>query len=209
MDLLIYGFDLFGTFVFAVTGALRGIHHRLDFLGVTVLSCAVGVGGGMIRDVLIGATPVAAFQNSTYLIVCAATGAITFFLSPVVKDKWNLIPIFDAIGLGVFTAIGAEKGFQYGIPRVGIVLCGVLTSIGGGVIRDIMVIRVPAVLKSDFYATASLIGGLFYLLIRPVEMPFAARFLSVAACVTLIRLLAIRFKLRLPSARGRRYIEKE
>ena len=106
-ELLIYCFDLAGTVIFAVTGAVSAIKLRLDLLGVAVFSCTVGVGGGMLRDALIGATPVAALQNETYLIACIITGLLIFFLSPVIAHHREIIMICDAFGLGVFTAIGA------------------------------------------------------------------------------------------------------
>ena len=161
-DGIILGLDLFGTAIFAITGALRGWRSRLDFLGVVVLACAVGVGGGITRDALIGATPVAAFQDGRYFIICALVGAIAFYVAPRLGDRWNVIPVLDAVGLGVFTAIGCEKAALYGCTWVAVVLCGVMTAVGGGVIRDVLAMRIPAVLRSDFYATAALIGGFLF-----------------------------------------------
>ncbi len=202
-DAIILGLDLFGTAIFAITGALRGFRSRLDFLGVIVLACAVGVGGGIIRDATIGATPVAAFQDSRYLIICAVMGAITFYVAPRLGDRWNVIPVLDAVGLGVFTAIGCEKA--YNIPEcrgVAIVLCGVITAVGGGVIRDVLAMRVPAVLRSDFYATAAVIGGLIFVGLTRLcpGVDFYGRFAIVSTLVLLIRLIAMKFKFRLPEA---------
>lgn len=194
--------DLFGTAIFAITGALRGFRCRLDFLGVMVLASAVGVGGGMFRDVFIGQTPVAAFQNGIYLMICAVAGAVMFYLAPRIGDEWNFIPLCDAIGLGVFTAIGCEKAAS--IPecgRVAIILCGVMTAVGGGIIRDVFSMRVPAVLKSDFYATASLLGGILFIILitwLPQQIDYFGRFCIVSSVVLLIRLCAMHFKFRLP-----------
>ncbi len=201
-DAIILGLDLFGTAIFAVTGALRGFRSHLDVLGVVVLACAVGVGGGITRDALIGATPVAAFQDGRYLILCAIVGAISFYLAPRLGDRWNVIPVLDAVGLGVFTAIGCEKAALYGCEWVAVVLCGVMTAVGGGVIRDVLAMRIPAVLRSDFYATASLMGGvLFVLLMRwGGSIDYFGRFLIVSGTVLLVRLIAMRFKFRLPEA---------
>lgn len=202
-DAVILALDLFGTAVFAVTGALRGFRARLDFLGIVVLACAVGVGGGMTRDALIGATPVAAFMDSRYLILCAACGAAMFFLAPRLDDRWNIIPVLDALGLGVFTAIGAEKAWQHGCGWVAITLCGVITAVGGGVLRDIFVMRIPTVLRSDFYATAALIGGLIFVMLTQCfpETSYIGRFLIVSGTTLLIRMIAMRFRFRLPEAR--------
>ncbi len=199
---IIWSLDLFGTAVFAVTGALRGWRCRLDFLGVLVLASIVGVGGGMLRDMMIGQTPVAAFQDGTYLLICALAGIVMFFVAPQIADRWNFIPWCDAVGLGVFTAIGCEKaaGLE-GCSRMAVVLCGVMTAVGGGVIRDVLTMRVPAVLRSDFYATASLLGGILFLLlwkVFPSEIDFFGRFCIVSFVVLLIRLCAMRFKFHLP-----------
>lgn len=201
-DGIILGLDLFGTAIFAITGALRGWRSRLDFLGVVVLACAVGVGGGITRDALIGATPVAAFQDGRYFIICALVGAIAFYVAPRLGDRWNVIPVLDAVGLGVFTAIGCEKAALYGCTWVAVVLCGVMTAVGGGVIRDVLAMRIPAVLRSDFYATAALIGGFLFVGLErwAPAVDYFGRFLIVSVAVLLIRLVAMRFKFRLPEA---------
>ncbi|MEG2724364.1 MAG: trimeric intracellular cation channel family protein [Kiritimatiellia bacterium] len=203
-DAIILFLDLFGTAIFAITGALRGFRAHLDFLGVVVLACAVGVGGGITRDALIGATPVAAFEDSRYIILCAFCGAAVFLFAPRLNDRWNIIPVLDALGLGVFTAIGAEKAWLQGCGWVAITLCGVITAVGGGVLRDVFVMRVPAVLRSDFYATAALLGGLIFVAITQLSPDFGyfGRFLIVAVSVLLMRLVAMRFRFRLPEARS-------
>ncbi len=192
--------DLFGTAVFALTGAVKGVQHKLDVFGVTVLACCVGVGGGMVRDCIIGAVPVAALKNQQYILICIATGLLIFGTAKFWLRFRDIIQFCDAVGLGVFTAIGAQKGFSYDLTATGIILCGVFTAIGGGVIRDVLVGTVPAVLKSDFYATASLIGGIVYCCLLPLKLPFFLMFVIISAVVTGIRLLAIHFKVQLPSA---------
>ena len=196
-----YIFDLLGTCVFAITGAVRGVRHKLDFLGVVVFACTVGVGGGIFRDILLGATPVEAYEHESYLIVCIITGVLVFFLAPQIVGRWHLIAIGDAIGLGVFTALGAAKGLLFGSGPIGIVLSGVFSAVVGGVLRDIMVREVPAVLTSDFYATASLLGGLLYLVLSKTTIPFVVQITVTAVTVTSIRLLAMKFKIQLPIAR--------
>jgi uncharacterized membrane protein YeiH len=201
---LIYIFDIIGTIIFAVTGGVRGVRLKLDFLGVIVFACTVGVGGGMIRDCLIGSVPVAALKSEIYLLACIITGLIVFFLAPAIRKARGIIQICDAFGLGVFTAIGAEKGASMGLSFIGIILCGVITAVGGGMIRDIMSGRIPAVLTSDFYATASLLGGALYcILIKISGLHFFWEFLIVMVFVTGIRLLAIRYHIQLPVSGGR------
>lgn len=200
-DIVILSLDLFGTMIFAVTGAVKAIERRLDLLGVLVLACAVGAGGGMVRDCLIGATPVAALVNEIYLLICIVSGLAVFFFYKKISQTQNIIRYADALGLGVFTAIGAAKAMEYNLDFTGIVLSGVMTAIGGGIIRDIMVGEIPTVLKSDFYATAALIGGVVYYLLAKIGVPFFALFLVVLASVSGLRVLAIQFRLRLPRVR--------
>ncbi|MEA4865811.1 MAG: trimeric intracellular cation channel family protein [Sphaerochaeta sp.] len=197
---IIHIFDLFGTFIFAVTGAVKGVRCKLDILGVVVFACTVGCGGGMFRDMLIGATPVAALTNSAYILTCVGTGLAVFFLAPKFVGKWRVILFADSLGLGVFTALGVAKGAMYGIGPVGQVLCGIFSAVGGGVVRDIMSRSVPTVLTSDFYATASLIGGIVYLLLEMTGLGMFAKFLMASSTVFIIRLIAIKYHFHLPVA---------
>ncbi|MCQ2377918.1 MAG: trimeric intracellular cation channel family protein [Victivallaceae bacterium] len=197
-------FDLFGTVVFAVTGALSGVRLRLDLLGVIVFGCTVGVGGGILRDLIIGDIPVAALQNETYLLGCIAVSLLTFFAaSPFVHHR-NAILVFDAFGLGIFTAIGAAKGIQFGIGPVGTILCGILSAVGGGLIRDVLARKVPLILVSDFYATAALGGALLFVALHRLQVADFPLFCIVALFVIAVRLAAIRWHLQLPSFRKRR-----
>ena len=198
---VIHIFDLFGTAVFAVTGALCGVHHRLDLLGVVVFGCTVGVGGGMLRDVIIGAVPVAALRDMSYLLICIASALTVFFIARYLSNLHKIIAVCDAVGLGVFTAIGAAKGYAYELNSIGIILCGVLTAVGGGILRDVMSKSIPVVLTSDFYATASLIGGgVFCLLKEFAHLSAFYEFVTVFAVVTGIRLAAMHYHLQLPVA---------
>lgn len=199
-----YIFDLLGTVIFAITGAVRGVRLKLDLLGVVVFACTVGVGGGMMRDTIIGASPVAALKDETYLIASVAVGLIVFFNARFFQAERRVIMVLDAFGLGVFTALGAAKGVDYGLEFIGIVLTGVFTAVGGGVIRDIMARKIPVILTSDFYATASLLGGcLFYALTAWTDLPLFFRFIPVMIFVTGIRMAAVKWKIRLPVARMR------
>ena len=207
---VIHVFDLFGTAVFAVTGALCGVHHRLDLLGVVVFGCTVGVGGGMLRDVIIGAVPVAALKNMSYLIICIISALIVFLIARYLSNLHKIIAVCDAVGLGVFTAIGVAKGYAYELNNIGIILCGVLTAVGGGILRDVMARSVPMVLTSDFYATASLIGGgVFCLLKEFAHLSAFYEFIIVFAVVTGMRLAAMHYKLQLPVARSADHASEE
>ena len=192
--------DLLGTAIFALTGAVVGVRRKFDIFGVTVLGCCVGVGGGMIRDSIIGATPVAALGNEWYLIICVVVALVTYTTAKYWLHWRGIIQMADALGLGVFTAIGAIKGDAHGLGAVGIMLCGVLTSIGGGMIRDVLSGTIPVVLRSDFYATASLLGGGLYCVLAHFKCPLFLSFVLVAVFVTGLRLLAIRLHIQLPTA---------
>lgn len=199
--------DLFGTAVFAITGAVQGVRKNLDIFGVTVLACCVGVGGGIIRDCITGFLPAAALRHQYYILICIAVGLITFSTARYWIKNRSIIKVCDAIGLGVFTALGAEKGVSCGLNLTGVVLCGVFTAIGGGMIRDILTMKTPVVLKSDFYATASLIGAVIYYIANSFETPFFIRFTVVAVLVTAARMVAIIYKIQLPAA-GRTHRSK-
>lgn len=197
---LIYGFDIFGTIIFALTGALKGVEKDLDFLGVIVFSTTVGCGGGMIRDALIGATPAAALTNYIYLVVCVIVGIIVFFIGSFIHSERKIIKYADAIGLGVFTSLGCAKGALYECSAMGQVLCGVVTATGGGVIRDIMSKNIPTILTSDFYATASLLGGFLYLTLEKSTLSRSYLFLISAVFVFIIRVVAINLSMELPKS---------
>jgi uncharacterized membrane protein YeiH len=197
---IIYILDLLGTFIFAITGAVKGVRLKLDILGVVVFACTVGCGGGMLRDASIGATPVAAFSNSAYILICVGTGLTVFFLAPKVVGRWRVILFADSLGLGVFTALGVAKGAMFGIGPVGQLLCGVFSAVGGGVVRDVMSRSIPTVLTSDFYATASLIGGILYLALELTEIGLLSKCIIVSSVVFLIRLVAIKYNVHLPVA---------
>lgn len=200
MERFIYIADLLGTVVFAITGAVSGVKLKLDLLGVVVFGCTVGVGGGILRDTIIGATPVAVLGDENYLLACIITGLTVFFIAGKLNDHDRIIRVCDAFGLGIFTALGVNKAVLFGLGPVGIVLCGVLSAVGGGMLRDVMARKVPDILVSDFYATASLLGGVFFLLLRGFITGGWLAFLLVSALVTAIRLLAMALHLQLPSA---------
>lgn len=203
MDLnIILFFDLFGTCVFAITGAVKGIRNRLDLLGVLFFAVTVGCGGGMLRDALIGSTPVAAFNDYRYFLICIIAGLVCFIISPVAIGRWAIMIYSDAIGLGVFTALGVAKAAGLGVSVVGQIMSGMFTAVGGGIIRDIFSKEVPMVFTSDFYATASLLGAILYVVLNCFTSLEANSLLFITACATtLLRIVGFRHKFKLPVAR--------
>jgi len=196
--MMIHVLDLIGTFAFAISGAFRAVKHELDVLGVMVLAVSTGVGGGMIRDLLLGHAPPAALQNEMYLLICVCGALVVFLAAPKIAVRWDFVMLADAVGLGVFTAIGAAQAESSGAGIFTVMIMAAITACGGGVIRDLLVRKIPAILTSDFYATASLIGGACFLVLRPLGWTPDAR-LSVALTVTLcLRLIAMRYGISLP-----------
>lgn len=192
--------DLLGAAVFALTGALRAVTHKLDLMGAAVLAVVTALGGGMIRDALIGHHPPAAFVDQSYLIIAIVTGALTFFWGRRLNEQEPWIIAFDALGLGVFTLVGAYVADQAGLSAVGIVFIAMLTATGGGVLRAMLVSEIPFILRKEVYASASLAGGLLYLLLAHYAIGGLWLFWSVIVVTTSVRLLSWRLNLHLPQS---------
>ena len=150
--------DLVGIAVFGVSGALAGVDKNLDLFGVLFLSVATGIGGGFMRDALIGSTPAAALTDGRYLLVPVVVGLIVFYVHPAMARLSRIFLLVDAAGLGLFAVAGARKALDFGVPAVGACGIGLLTAIGGGIIRDVLVREIPAVLHREIYATAALLA---------------------------------------------------
>lgn len=202
MPVLIQILDLFGTMAFAVTGAFKAIEHKSDIVGIIILSTITGVAGGVIRDIIFGKFPPTVVINPLYLIVTVVTGIVIFILYPSIKIHWNLFLKFDAVGLGVFTIIGASIAYNiFGLNFLTMAFAGVLTAVGGGILRDVFVNEVPLVFVKELYASTSYIGViiLFVMLVIGINL-YSATIPSILA-VTSIRLLAMKYNWNLPRAR--------
>jgi uncharacterized membrane protein YeiH len=201
METLPLVLDLAGTFVFALSGALAGVKHKLDLFGVLVLSFAAANSGGIARDVLIGAIPPGGISDWRYLIVSLAAGYLTFYFSPVIVRLWSPVLLFDAAGLALFAVSGAQKALNYGLTPVAATLLGMLTGIGGGMARDILLAETPAVLRSDLYAVAALAGAAVVVAGHILHLPVVpVAIAGVVLCIGL-RVLAIRNGWQLPVAK--------
>jgi uncharacterized membrane protein YeiH len=195
--------DLGGVFVFALSGALVGVRNRLDVLGILMLAGLTGLGGGVARDVLIGAVPPANLADWRYLLVPALAGIITFRFHPRIGRIERHIHTFDALGLGLFCVTGALKALQHGLNPVAAVLLGMLTAVGGGILRDVVAGRTPLVVRNDeVYALAALAGAGVVVLAWETGWyaPWAA-VAGAAVCIAL-RLLALRYSWRVPRAQS-------
>lgn len=198
--MLMYILEILGTFIFAITGALKAVKYELDILGIMVLATITGTGGGILRDLILGDTPPASFTDETFFIVSIAAALIVFFIAPKIVRIWKIIRIGDAIGLGLFAAIGAAKGIHYELGIIGVVMTGAMTATGGGAIRDLLVNEIPLVIRKDFYATAAIIGSLLLIAAETVNINETAAILSAALLTTGLRLTAMKMQLSLPRA---------
>ena len=200
---LLVALDLVGTFAFALSGGTLAVRKQLDLFGVLVLSFAAAVSGGIARDVLIGATPPVALANWHYLAVSCAAGLLVFHRDDRMERLRNPVQLFDAMGLGLFAVTGATKALAAGLGPVGAMLLGMLTGIGGGIARDILVARIPVVLQSDLYAIAALAGAAVVVVGKLLGWPQPVLLVGGAALVFFLRFMAIRHGWRLPVARPR------
>jgi uncharacterized membrane protein YeiH len=201
----LYYFDLFGVFVFGLSGGFDGAKYRLDLFGILVLSLATSLGGGIMRDVILGSHPPNAFINQTYFFTAVLAGLVAFFFSKRVERHFDFVQIADAVGLGVFAAIGAAAASAYGLGWFGIILMSVLTATGGGVVRDLLVREIPMILRADFYALAAIIGSIVYISLDNIGINPDISLAASAATATLSRFIAMRFGFRLPRARGKHF----
>ena len=193
--------DLAGTFAFALSGATAGIRRQLDLFGVLVLSVAAATSGGIARDLLIGAVPPAALTDWRYLAVSVAAGLLCFFWSSLIERLRNPVRMLDAAGLALFAVAGTQKALAFGLSPVMAALLGMLTGIGGGVARDVLLSEIPGVLRAELYAVAALVGAIVvvgHLLHLPIV---ATAIIAGVACFGL-RMMAIRRGWRLPVARA-------
>jgi uncharacterized membrane protein YeiH len=201
LDSLLVALDLVGTFVFALSGAMVGVKHRLDLFGVLVLSFAAATSGGIVRDVLIGVVPPGAIGDWRYAAVACLAGLTTFYWHPLIDRLWSPVLVFDAAGLALFAVSGALKALAFHLGPVAAILLGVLASIGGGIVRDILVARVPTVLHAELYAVAAMAGAAVVVVGGRLDLPSGAVTAAGAALCFWLRIMAIRRGWGLPVAR--------
>ncbi len=211
MDNFLLILELIGTVSFAVSGGMVAIHKKTDIFGVLLLAAVTAVGGGITRDVILGKTPPTAFINKNYVLIALATAFVLFFIAKTNQKKYQqyemqifiINNIFDAIGLGIFTVVGVQVGQQaeQGENLFFCLFLGVVTAIGGGMIRDLMLKEVPFVLEKQVYAVACLLGGASYWYLTK----FSALEIDVISVISIIvvftiRMLATKYEWNLPKA---------
>src|SRR6516162_1577348 len=201
METLVLVLDLVGTFVFALSGAVAGVGHRLDLFGVLVLSFAAGQRRGIARDLLIGAVPPAAISDWRYLAVSLFAGIITFYWFSGIDRLRSPVLVFDGAGLALFAVSGTQKALAFGLAPVMAALLGTLTGIGGGMTRDVLLAEIPTVLRADLYAVALAGAAVVVIIGYTLRMSSIAVTIAAAALCFGLRLMAIHYGWHLPIAR--------
>ncbi|MBC7749739.1 MAG: trimeric intracellular cation channel family protein [Methylotenera sp.] len=191
--------DIIGTMAFAMSGALTAMNKKLDPFGVFIIAFVTAVGGGTLRDIMIGRTPVGWMLDLKYVYVIA----IGFVLAIIFRKKFDRLRtslfLFDTIGLGVFTLIGLEKGINIGLHPVICIALGTMTACFGGVIRDILCTEIPVIFRREIYATICILGGIVFFLLRKLNLDNDILYLTTSLVIISVRLMAVKFKWYLPT----------
>ncbi|MEQ3665044.1 MULTISPECIES: trimeric intracellular cation channel family protein [unclassified Olleya] len=196
---MFYIIDILGTIAFAISGVLVALNKRMDAFGILIIAFVTAVGGGTLRDVLIGETPVSWMKDMTFIyVVIASTIFAVVFRSKIDYLRKSLF-LFDTIGIGLYTVVGVEKGISAGLHPIICIFLGTMSACFGGVIRDILCNEIPVIFRKEVYATACILGGATYFVV--IKLPIASDFVFViaGAVVITVRLIAVKFKISLPN----------
>lgn len=199
--------DVIGTLVFAISGALTAMYKKLDLFGVYCIAFVTALGGGTLRDVLIGRTPVGWMLDNQYIIIITIGFLLSLLFNRYLERLRVSMFLFDTIGLGVFTLIGLEKGLEYGLSPVVCVILGTITATFGGVIRDILCNEIPVLFRKEIYATLCIVGGILFFMLRKIQIAEGVVSIIVASFIIGIRLVAYRLNWSLPI--GTVFVKKE
>jgi len=194
----IFIIDILGTLSFAVSGAFLAMEKKLDPFGVLVLSFVTAIGGGTLRDMMIGNLPVSWLTNSTATIVIFSSAVATMFFGRYLKHFTTTLFLFDAFGLGLFTIVGIKLGIAKNFSTGVCIALGTITACFGGVVRDVLLNNIPLLFRKEIYALACIAGGLFYFLLQKVQMDADIVTIVCILIIVLIRVLAVRYKISLP-----------
>jgi len=190
--------DTIGTLVFAISGALTAIYKKLDLFGVYCIAFVTALGGGTLRDVLIGRTPVGWMQNTDYVYVITLGFVLSIVFNRYLERLRTSMLLFDTIGLGVFTLIGLEIGQKYHLNGVVCIILGTITATFGGVIRDILCAEIPVLFRKEIYATLCILGGVLFFILQDLQVEPNMISLTVAVFIINIRLIAFKYNWSLP-----------
>ena len=196
---MFYLLDIIGTMAFALSGALTAMNKRLDPFGILIIAFVTAVGGGTLRDVLIGRTPVGWMLNLNYVYVIF----IGYILAIIFRKRFDKLRkslfLFDTIGLGVFTLIGLEKGISIGLHPIICTALGTMTACFGGVIRDILCNEIPVIFRKEIYATICILGGIVFFMLKRGNFPDELIQLVTSLVIIIVRLLVVKFNWSLPT----------
>ncbi|MDO6597725.1 trimeric intracellular cation channel family protein [Oceanihabitans sp. 2_MG-2023] len=196
---MFYIIDILGTIAFAISGVLIAMNKKMDPFGILIIAFVTAVGGGTLRDILIGQTPVSWMTNMTFTYVILATTVLTILFRSKINYLRTSLFLFDTIGIGLYTVVGVEKGLSAGLNPVICIALGTISACFGGVIRDILCNEIPVIFRKEIYATACILGGLTYFLIRKLPIDNNFVFVIAGIVVIIVRLIAVRFKISLPN----------
>jgi len=195
---ILQSLDYLGTFAFGLSGAMVGVRKQMDVFGVVVLATVTAIGGGTLRDVMIGRAPTFWMKDPTYLGLAVIAGLVPFIAAQSVERRHSALIVFDAVGLGVFTVIGAWLAIQAQVSPIAVVALGMLTAVGGGMMRDLLAGEVPIVLREEVYASASIVGALVFWVGISAGLTQDVAAPAAAALVIAIRLVSRRYHWQLP-----------
>lgn len=196
---MFYIIDILGTIAFSISGVLVALNKRMDPFGIFIIAFVTAVGGGTLRDILIGETPVGWMKDMTFFyVIFASTVFAVIFKSKIDYLRTSLF-LFDTIGIGLYTVIGVEKGISAGLHPIICIALGTMSACFGGVIRDILCNEIPVVFRKEVYATACILGGTSYFLIRKLPIEDNVVFVIAGLVVIITRLVVVKFKISLPS----------
>lgn len=191
--------DLLGTIAFAISGVLVAMEKKLDMFGVLIIAFVTAVGGGTLRDLLIGSTPVFWMRDYTYISIIIGTVIFAVLFAKHLHNFRKTLLLFDAIGIGLFTMVGVEKGLAYELLPIMCIALGTITACFGGVIRDILCNQIPAVFSKEIYATPCILGGIIYFVLMRLAFEDAYAYSIAITIIIVVRLLALRFSISLPN----------
>jgi uncharacterized membrane protein YeiH len=186
--------DIIGTMAFAMSGALTAMSKKLDPFGVFIIAFVTAVGGGTLRDVMIGRTPVGWMQDPTYVYVIVWGFVLAIIFRKKLDRLRTSLALFDTIGLGVFTLIGIQKGIDYNLHPIICIALGTMTACFGGVTRDILCVEIPVIFRREVYATICIIGGIVFFALRKMNVENDVLYLATSSIIIIIRLMAVKYK---------------
>jgi uncharacterized membrane protein YeiH len=191
--------DLLGTTAFAISGALAAMNRRLDLFGIFIIAFVTATGGGTVRDILIGTTPVTWMENTVYIYLIGFVTILAIIFRSYLDHLKKSLFLFDTIGLGIFTITGVEIGIQNNLNPIISITLGAMTGTFGGVIRDILCNEIPVIFRKEIYATACIVGGLAFIILYELGVPQDVIYLVTSLTVIIIRLAVVKFQISLPS----------